>query len=258
MVSENESDVSKKERLESRVIKTKEINWKELKFIQQDDFKELNQEAHDKLKASILSNRFTQPFYVWEEPETRIKYCLDGRHRVIILEELVSAGHEIPKLLPATFIQCSDKNEAARLVLVYSSIYAKITQQGLFDFIKEYDLDYAEIKETIDIPEFSEARYEQKFDVYNTSNDLDEYEVDAGEKTGRAVYGLEIEPGHIQTIIKRYILYCEKNDQEVKFTHLNGSLTLNDFTHGKNQRSGKNKAVPGGKNSRSKREVKAV
>lgn len=153
--------------LKSRVIKTDLINWKEFQFIQQDNFKDLPQEAKDKLKASILANNFTQPFYVWQEDNTGIIYCLDGKHRTIILDELRAEGYDIPYLLPATFIDCVDKKEAARLVLIYSSIYAKISQKGLFDFVEEYELNFSEIKDTIDIPDLSIERFEQKFDLFD-------------------------------------------------------------------------------------------
>lgn len=147
----------------SRVIKTENINWQELQFIQTDKFKELPEDAKHKLKASLISNNFTQPFYIWEEEETGIKYCLDGKHRTLLLDELIKEKVNVPYLLPATFIRCENKKEAAKLVLVYSSIYAKITQEGLNEFIQFNELDLEELKMEIDLPEFSMPRFEQKF-----------------------------------------------------------------------------------------------
>ena len=57
--------------------------------------------------------------------------------------------------------------------MVYSSAYAKITHQGLFDFVQNYDLDLSTIKRSIYIPEFSFDRYEQKSDIFN-SNEADD------------------------------------------------------------------------------------
>lgn len=145
--------------LQSRVIETKPVAWKTLQFIQQDDFKELPPISKEKLKKSILSNEFTQPFYVWKEETTDTTYCLDGRHRTLILLELEADGHVIPELLPATYVACSGKKEAAQLVLIYSSMYAKITQEGLAGFISEYDLDFPTLQETIDIPDFDEIDF---------------------------------------------------------------------------------------------------
>ena len=55
-------------------------------------------------------------------------------------------------------------------MLVYSSVYAKITQQGLYDFLEKYEIDLSDIKDAIEIPEFSMDRYEQKFDVFQTGD----------------------------------------------------------------------------------------
>lgn len=167
-----------KQSLQSRVLKTEPADWREFRFIQQDEFKELSADARQRLKASILANNFTQPFYVWQDPETGVIYCLDGKHRTLILEELLTEGYDIPYLLPATFIHCESKTEAARLVLIYSSLYAKITQDGLFNFIEAYELGYAELRDQIDIPDFSFDRFEQKFDTYQVRNDLDNYDVE--------------------------------------------------------------------------------
>lgn len=138
--------------LSSRVLKTELIDWKNLQFIQQESFKELPPDAKQQLKNSILKNDFTQPFYVWQDPADSVIYCLDGKHRTIALEELIKENLHVPDLLPATFIDCKDKQHAAKLVLLYSSAYAQITESGFLDFIKLYDLDAEEIKMEALIP----------------------------------------------------------------------------------------------------------
>lgn len=155
----------------SRVIETKPINWRELKFIQNENFKELTGEAKHKLKASIVSNNFMQPFYVWED-DAGTRWCLDGKHRSILLEELINEGAKVPYELPVTFIQCANKQQASRLVLLFSSQYARITQEGLHDFITLNDLDFADLREQIDIPDFSELRYEQKFGFQENAEEM--------------------------------------------------------------------------------------
>ena len=164
-----------KVKITSRVLKTENINWRELAFIQQDNFKELSSEDMNKLKASLVTNNFIQPFYVWEDADG-IRYCLDGKHRTKAQEELISEGVDVPYTLPATFIDCKDKKEAARLVLIFSSFYAKITQKGLFDFKELYDLDMIELKGMMNLPEFSMPRFEQKFDLFgiNETNENDD------------------------------------------------------------------------------------
>lgn len=218
--------MSEAKTLSSRVLQTAHVRWRNLKFIQADQFKHLDEDSYQKLENSILANHFTQPFYVWESIEDAELYCLDGRHRVLVLENLVSKGFDVPEELPATFIYCKDKQEAAHLVLIYSSMYAKITQQGLFDFIQAYDIDYAAMRDQVDMPDLSLDRFEQKFDVFHVVGDQDEHEVELdlegtiAVKTGdlfqlgrhRIICGSFLEPGVQSSLLlgeKARILICD-------------------------------------------------
>jgi len=156
--------LSESQQLISRIIKTESIRWKYLQFIQQDTFKEWVESGDEKLFRSLLKYQFVDPFKVWEKDGKL--FCLDGKHRWKDLNKAIELGIDIPELLPATFIDCRDEKEAAELVLIYSSRYAQITQQGLFDFIQQYELNYGDIKQHMDIPDFSTDRFEQKFDLF--------------------------------------------------------------------------------------------
>ena len=137
--------------ISSRLLYCKEIAWRELKFIQQDDFKELPKPERQKLKNSLLGNEFADPFKVCQDTDG-VVYCLDGKHRTLILEELIADGIKVPDMLPANFINCKDKKEAAKLVLIFSSSYAQITPLGMENFIALNELSVAEILEQISIP----------------------------------------------------------------------------------------------------------
>lgn len=143
--------------INSRIIKLEPIKWLELQFIQQEDFKEWLPNGDKKLIESLLKYQFADPFKVWHH--NGINYCLDGRHRFLDLMSVAESGYEVPQMLPATFIDCKDMKEAAELVLVYSSAYAKITQQGLLDFVKNFDLDFPDIASLINIPEFDDIAF---------------------------------------------------------------------------------------------------
>lgn len=144
--------------IQSRVIKTEPINWRELQFIQQDNFKEWISNGDEKLIESILKYQFIDPFKVWEHEG--VLYCLDGKHRYLDLEKVSKSGHEVPEKLPATFINCENITEAAELVLVYSSAYAKITQQGLLDFVENFNLDFPDLTNLLNIPEFDDIAFQ--------------------------------------------------------------------------------------------------
>lgn len=200
--------VKPKPLLSSRVIGTYEIDWKRLKFIQPETFKELGTEEKQHLKNSVIKNNFAQPFYVWEDTSEGELYCLDGKHRVMILEELIADGYEVPKRLPATHIECENKYEAASLVIIYSSIYAKVTQQGLFDFIQLYDLEYETLRQQIDLPEFSIDRFEQKFDMFNAGEESEDVpDTDVGE--------IHVQAGDLFTINGHRILCGSFSDPDV-------------------------------------------
>lgn len=191
--------LTEKNSVQSRVLKTELINWRELQFVQNENFKEFEPDAKHKLKSSIIGNNFTTPFYVWEDP-SGIRWCLDGKHRTILLEELISEGVQVPYQLPATFIDCPDKKAAAKLVLLFSSQYARVTQEGMFDFLKLNDLDFSELKGEIDIPDFSELRFEQKFSFTEDLQSEDEL-IDMTEKT------IIVKSGDVFRLGK-HTLYC--------------------------------------------------
>ena len=126
------------------------------------------------------------------------------------LKHLQEIGTEIPEKLPATFIDCDSIDEAAELVLVYSSAYAKITQQGMFDFVSKFNLDVPSLRDRINIPEFSMERFEQKFDLFDVQNGEEpEVEID--------INNLIVSPGDIfQLNGHRIICGSFTNEEQVE------------------------------------------
>lgn len=135
--------------VESRIVKTEDVAWRELTWLQ-GDLKKIPPSSLAKLKQSLLNNGFVMPFHVWQNGEAT--YILDGHHRQRAMQDLEKEGHQIPGLLPANFVECENKKQAAKLVLVYSSIYANVTETGLEHFAEGFDLDLSAIKSEIDLP----------------------------------------------------------------------------------------------------------
>jgi hypothetical protein len=212
--------------LSTRVLKTEVINWKKMKFLQQENFKELPIEAKQKLYNSILANQFTQPFYVWEESSTGDICCLDGRHRVIALEELIVAGYEVPELLPATFINCEDRRDAAKMVLIYSSIYANVTDKGLFDFIQLYDLKAEELSQTISLPDLDWGQFiaddGKDFSVHNSELDISAFgdQMTLGFTYTKEIY-LEVR-GKLRDLKEQYS--CDENTVLLKLLNIESAV----------------------------------
>lgn len=126
-------------KIESKVLKQDLVNWQSFQFIQGDSFKVLLESERKRLLNSLRNNEFIDPFKVWEHEG--VIYCLDGKHRYDALVSLRKEGFEVPDLLPATFIECIDKEDAAKKVLIYSAQYAQITSEGLSIHLEEYNID---------------------------------------------------------------------------------------------------------------------
>ena len=87
----------------------------------------------------MVQNHFIETFKVWKNGKDI--YCLDGFHRCRVLKDLEAAGYSIPQKFPCEFIDCADRSEAAKLVLVYSSSYTTINKDDLQEFVTEHNLD---------------------------------------------------------------------------------------------------------------------
>lgn len=164
--------MSRQRLIEDKIIKTGKVNWRRFEFLQKESFKEITKKQMDKLKASILNNDFIESYKVWEH-DGKI-YCLDGYHRCLALSELAAEGYQVPEEFTANFVQCKDMKDAAKKVLVYSSIYASVTDEGLYEFSHDFNLNFEEIKFEIDIPKLDLDRYEAGYvrdDGYNEEED---------------------------------------------------------------------------------------
>ncbi len=197
-----------KRQLISRVLKTEAVNWRNAKWLQNDDLKDINDEAKYSLKLSLVNNKFVMPFHVWYDEAFDTIWILDGKHRKEALIDLAENGIEIdgehisvevPDLLPATFLDCQDKKEAAKLVLIYSSAYAKINQEGLNIFLELNEIDLSDIRTEIDLPDFSFDRFEQKY----CPPDIDDTDDEIIEETGEIV----VQEGDIFQL-GDHLLYC--------------------------------------------------
>ena len=140
-----------KSEITSKILKQELVPWRELKWLQSSKLKDLGTKGIEKLKNSLKENNFVQPFNVWQDGKG-VVWILDGHHREKALKQLEAEGYEIPELLPANFVECADRKDAGKMVLVYSSIYAKITNDGLGEFLDDFELDLSNLVNEIDLP----------------------------------------------------------------------------------------------------------
>jgi len=154
-----------------KIIKSDFVNWRNLEIIQPKGFKELSKLAYQKLRNSIIENNFVESFKVWENGKI---YCLDGVHRCKVLDILDSEGYDIPDKFRADFIECKDKKQAKKMILVYSSRYAKLLEEGLYEFVQ--DLNWDEITKVVDFADIDIDRFTDGY-MRDTEGLIDEDEI---------------------------------------------------------------------------------
>jgi hypothetical protein len=123
-------------------------------------FQENLVELHDidavKLKEAIKT-AWIDPFKVWVDPDGKIN-ILDGHQRQRILSKGKYTGN-----VQCIQIECVDKKEAAFFVLLYRSVYGKMTDQGLYEYLESFELDYSKLKPVIDLQDFNMGTFEVGF-----------------------------------------------------------------------------------------------
>jgi DNA modification methylase len=127
--------------MKDRIKQSIKLEWQKIKALQPDGIKLPYNTAH--LKKSLLKYGFSLPFYVWESEGEY--YCIDGHHRLDVLNELIAEGHKVPKELNAVEIEAKDRKEAI-------SILVSVFNQKSNPFAEEYLIEFLEV-ENIDIQE---------------------------------------------------------------------------------------------------------
>lgn len=181
--------------MNDNILKTEMVDWKQLKMFQPSDLKKMSKTQLEKLKESFRKNGFKSPFYVWQDKADL--WCLDGNTRLPIFKMLEDEGEIIPQMLPANFINCKDRKEAKKAVLIYNSHYADIQQDILADFIA--DLNLEDLIKEIDIsgidfdslfpPEETAEDDKIPDDIKNITKRGDIYELTTGGNVHRVMCG---------------------------------------------------------------------
>jgi hypothetical protein len=104
----------------------------------QGELKELSEREYNKLKKSITENGLIVPFFVWSETGK----LLDGHQR---LRVFTREGWVMD--VPVVYVSAVDELDAKRKLLVISSQYGKVTQEGWDAFT--FDIPEPWIQETV-------------------------------------------------------------------------------------------------------------
>ena len=142
-----------------------ELSIDELKPFQ-GELKELSHESYEKLKAEILRHGFSEPIGVWKhENEWRV---LSGHQRLRTLLAMRDEGFKIPKV-PVSMIYAKDVKDAKEKILALTSQYGEITDEGLYEFMNEANIDVSYL-DNIRMPEIDLGKWKDNF-VDETAKD---------------------------------------------------------------------------------------
>ncbi len=121
----------------------------------QGNLKTLRQEEYLKLRRSIQKHGFRFPIFVWKEN------VLDGHQRIFTIREMIKEGFTIGPI-PVVEIQAENEKEAREMVLLISSRYGRITEEGLHEFVLKGKPDLDVLKETVDLPEIDISKFKSR------------------------------------------------------------------------------------------------
>lgn len=165
----------------------------------QGGLKKISKENLEKLKTEIVTDGFSFPIAVWENPSDAQIYILDGHQRYSALLSLRDDGYKIPEI-PIVFVQAESYEQAKHKLLAAASQYGKINEDGLMEFLKDVNFDIDELTKTIDL--------NIDFAMINFDKELSEIATFEPEPTKNEPKIVEVE-GHsreISTDNKRYKL----------------------------------------------------
>jgi hypothetical protein len=118
----------------------------------QGNLKELKEADYKKLRKSIEDRGFRVPIFVWEN------WILDGHQRMFTIKKMLTDGWTIGPV-PVVEIEAKDKKEAMELLLLISSRYGEVTEDGFAEFLSLGEIDLEKIMDEIKLPEIDEDTF---------------------------------------------------------------------------------------------------
>lgn len=126
----------------------------------QGNLKSLSEGDYGKLKKSLLKYGIAFPLFVWQRDGKT--FTVDGHQRDRVLRKMREEGYEVPKV-PVDWIDAKNREEAAEKVLLLASQYGKMTNDSLYEFLEAESLDFASLKEVVELPQIDLAAFERGY-----------------------------------------------------------------------------------------------
>ena len=144
------------------------IDIEELHFFQK-KLKSIDKDNFYKLKESLKQDGLPLGFHIWLNPKTQKNDIMDGHHRWLALKELREEGWFVPPV-PCSFVKAETRKEAAKVVLISNSRYAKISEESLSDFMIDFELGVDDL-ELLDFADLDLHQFDHDEDEFTELDD---------------------------------------------------------------------------------------
>lgn len=196
-----------------------ELHWLqgELKSMSRDDFA--------LLKQKIEAKGFTFALHVWRGDDDKW-WIVDGHGRQGVIKHLVDIdGYDCPNL-PCVQVEAASLEAAKDLILDSSSIYHRVTKQGLYEFLNGMGLEGVEMLDRlgeVNIPDISLPEFKMEF--------FDSPE-SGGVQVDQNLINEALDKFNNNTIKQIVLYYPNKEYSEIisKMDSLSGELGAEDFS----------------------------
>jgi hypothetical protein len=121
----------------NRVKDTKVFSVNDFLGLEFNNLKEEKGRNVNGLRRSIIADGFTFPVFIWAGHN----YCIDGKGRKMVVEELTKEGHEFEGI-PYVEISADTLEQAKLLVLKASSQYGVITVESFKAHVEDVKVDF--------------------------------------------------------------------------------------------------------------------
>tara|TARA_R110002126_G_C10430917_1_gene498147 strand:+ start:102 stop:860 length:759 start_codon:yes stop_codon:yes gene_type:complete len=127
----------------------------------QGNLKDLTDANFKKLRGEILRLGFSEPLSVWQHDG--INYVINGHQRLRVITRMLEDGYELSEPLPVNLIHAKNKKEAKQKVLALTSQYGQMTNDGLYEFLTEAEIDFSELENNFSFPEINAKEFIEGF-----------------------------------------------------------------------------------------------
>jgi DNA modification methylase len=119
--------------------------------------KSLSKDNYLKLKTQMLAEGFSFPIFVWQHEGSN--FIIDGHQRLNTLTKMREEGYKVPPI-PIASVKAPTYKAAKKKVLAAASVYGRVDEQGLYEFLNNAAIDIDELVEKFDLPHIDMEKFQ--------------------------------------------------------------------------------------------------